>query len=341
MKRLVLALSIVILLVLAFPMTAFAGGVYEGRVVFGSTFTLESGEILDGDLLIFGGNAILETDSLVDGDVAVLGGNVNASGSISGDVLVLGGDVNLQSGSVVEGDVLTFGGNVTKNPNAIVEGEIFSETSFYVPFDFRGPRIRPIIPGMGFWAASTTARVAGVFFQAIVLAALAMLVVLFWEKQTRQVAETAIDQPVMSGGLGILAMILVWPIAFVLVLTCCLIPLAFVGLIVFAAAVIFGLIALGYEIGYRLAQSFKWRLSPSVEAGIGSLLLGLVVGAIGLIPCVGWLALFFAASLGLGSVILTRFGSQPYVYVSASARSEIVEAEPEAAEESGEETEEE
>jgi hypothetical protein len=47
-------------------------------------------------------------------------------------------------------------------------------------------------------------------------------------------------------------------------------------------------------------------------AGTGTLLLMLVVGAIGLFPCVGWLAPFLAALLGIGGVAVTIFGSRPY-----------------------------
>ena len=38
-----------------------------------------------------------------------------------------------------------------------------------------------------------------------------------------------------------------------------------------------------------------------------------LIGGIGLVPCVGWIAPFLVAAMGLGGVILTRFGSQPYL----------------------------
>ncbi|MFQ5923361.1 MAG: hypothetical protein ACE5M4_11005, partial [Anaerolineales bacterium] len=37
-----------------------------------------------------------------------------------------------------------------------------------------------------------------------------------------------------------------------------------------------------------------------------------VVGGIGLIPCIGWLAPLLVGAAGLGAVILTRFGSREY-----------------------------
>jgi hypothetical protein len=46
---------------------------------------------------------------------------------------------------------------------------------------------------------------------------------------------------------------------------------------------------------------------------LGTLLLTFVVGGIGMIPCIGWIAPLIVASLGVGGVILTRFGSQAYV----------------------------
>ena len=41
-------------------------------------------------------------------------------------------------------------------------------------------------------------------------------------------------------------------------------------------------------------------------------MLTLVTFGIDSIPCVGWLAPFFVTALGLGGVLLTRFGTQDY-----------------------------
>ena len=69
MKRKLVLASLVLILAFALPVSAFAGGLQEGRVVFGGTYTLHDGETLDGDLAVLGGAAFLEQGSTVDGDV--------------------------------------------------------------------------------------------------------------------------------------------------------------------------------------------------------------------------------------------------------------------------------
>jgi len=80
-----------------------------------------------------------------------------------------------------------------------------------------------------------------------------------------------------------------------------------------ALAWMFGLIALGLEVGKRLAQLFKQEWAPAAAAGAGTFVLMLVLnGAREAVPCVGWIFPALAGMLGLGAVILTRFGWQTY-----------------------------
>ena len=144
MKRILVVLSFVLLAAFAFPTTAMAGGLYEGKVVLGENFTLESGETLDGDLLVFGGNVTLEIESRVTGDVVIFGGNITSDGEIGGNLAVLGGYVKLNSQAVVKGDAFSLGGDIRKEEGAQVLGKEVTETSFNIPSDFAwvGPNFR-------------------------------------------------------------------------------------------------------------------------------------------------------------------------------------------------------
>ena len=112
MKKFVMVSVVVLVAALAFPGVAFAGEAEQGQVVFGGTFTLESGEVLEGDLVIFGGSAELQHGSIVDGDVLLFGGNAEINGEIMGDLALLGGNADLGPSTVITGDVVTLGGNV-------------------------------------------------------------------------------------------------------------------------------------------------------------------------------------------------------------------------------------
>jgi hypothetical protein len=338
MKRLALA-SLVLILVFALPATAFAGGLYDSRVVFGGDFTLYSEDVLDGDLAIFGGNAHLQKGSKVEGSVAVIGGNLEANGEIDGDLVVVGGNANLGPNAVVRGDVWEIGGNVNRG-SARIEGDYYEGEGLDIPlniddFTFEFSRnIRDFTRSFrglpGFWI-STQARVIGYLFQSFVLAALAVLVVIFWPKPTSRVASTVIGQPVATGGIGLLTIVVAPILLVLLMITICLIPVSIIGIIILVVAVVFGWIALGLEVGKRLGIALNQKYQPVVMAGLGTLVLSLVVNGINFIPCVGWLAPFLVGAVGLGGVVLSRFGTQTYMISAApvpTGEEAIVEVPP-------------
>src|SRR5215207_4933528 len=97
-------LSILFALLLMPTTSAYAQGPNPdegGQVIFGSNFTLESGDTFDGDLVVFGGNVIIEEDASLNGDLVVIGGTIKSSGETSGSVVVVGGQVNLGESALV------------------------------------------------------------------------------------------------------------------------------------------------------------------------------------------------------------------------------------------------
>jgi uncharacterized membrane protein len=96
----------------------------------------------------------------------------------------------------------------------------------------------------------------------------------------------------------------------VLAITICLSPVSLIGGLVLGAAMIFGWVALGLEVGRRLALAFKREWQPATQAGLGTLLLSFVVYAVAIIPCLGFVFSMVLWAIGLGAVILTRFGGQ-------------------------------
>jgi cytochrome c biogenesis protein CcdA len=146
--------------------------------------------------------------------------------------------------------------------------------------------------------------------KAFLMAGLAVLVVMFWPQRTARVARSAVSQPVPAFLLGLVTAIFGVTLIVVLAITICLSPVSLIGGIVLAAAVILGWVALGLEVGWRMAQSFKRDWHPATQAGVGTLVLSLVVYAVGMIPCLGPFLGAIVWLIGLGAVLLTRFGGQ-------------------------------
>lgn len=320
MKMWLRAMLLLTVLALVIPVPALAqDGTQGGRVVFGSSFTLRGGETMDGDLAVFGGNVVLEEDSLLDGDMLVIGGNAVVGGEISGDIVVLGGNVDLLNPAVVDGDIVSFGGRINQAERATVRGRIIDESGRTLPLGPRViPQVAPSVPALDF-GRSVLLNFVWFVFRTLLLAALAVLVVMFWPEPAERVATALVDHPLAAGGLGVLT-VLVLPILLVLMLvTILLSPISLIGGLLLIVGGVFGWIACGLEVGERLTAILNWDAHPAAAAGIGTLLLTFVAGGLAMIPCIGWLAPFIVVSLGLGAVLLTRFGTREYEVLDPQA----------------------
>jgi len=298
----------------------------DGRVIFGSNFTLKNGETQDGDLVVFGGNVTIEEDATLNGNLVVFGGQVESNGELNGDVVVIGGQISLESSSVVAGDVVTIGGQLQQAEGAQVKGNVVNNVSPEIgnlPPSVPGIPTAPSVPSVPspnvhvdfnpFWTAS------GVFFRALIIAMLAMLIVVFLQPQMERVSQAIVSQPVMLGAFGMAAIvggpIAVLVVALIMVVTIILIPVAalvvFLGTLLLALAWLFGVIALGYEVGERFTRSLNQTWAPVLTAGFGTFLVVLVGGAIGAVPCVGWVVPALIGFVAVGAVAATRFGMRP------------------------------
>ena len=326
-----------LILTVFWPSPAYAKELFDDKVVFGGTYTLESGQSLDGNLVIFGGAITTEADSTVNGDVVLIGGVAEIGGAVNGNFVGIGGAVRLTSNAVVNGDLVTIGATLSRDEGARVNGQIVNGMG--VPFTFDIPDssglnpempeipdvpLVPIVPQIPQTPGinvtfNPLVDMMWFFFRTFMFALLAVLVVIFFDKPTARVSKAAIEQPIITAGAGLLTIILA-PLALIaLILTIILIPVSILTALALVAAWLFGWIAVGLEIGRRIAQLFNAEWAPAVSAGVGTFLIFLVLGGFTeLIPCVGWLPQFLVGLWGLGAVIMTRFGTQEYIPASGS-----------------------
>jgi hypothetical protein len=92
--------------------------------------------------------------------------------------------------------------------------------------------------------------------------------------------------------------------------TLILIPVALIIVFIIPLAWLFGIIAIGQEVGERFTQAINQTWAPVLSTGFGTFLLLLVGGFIGLIPCVGWLLPFVVGLVAVGGVAMTLFGTR-------------------------------
>ncbi len=304
-KLRIITLISMLMLALVPTSTAFAQGPgpNEGKVIFGSNFTLESGESFNGDLVVFGGNVDIEEDADLNGSLVVFGGTVYSDGTMDGDVVVVGGQVSLDDHALVTGDVVTVGGQVELADGAVVEGEVVNNIQPEIDLpNGQLPAVpEPPRPSIAYdFGFNFFGQIFQVFFWAAIAAGFAMLLSLFWKPQMERAGDAIVSQPLMVGAVGLLAVV----VGVLLFLT--VIPPLVVGF-----AWLFGIVAFGSEVGERFTKAINQSWSPVLTVGLGTFLLVLISGAFGFIPCLGGLAQFMLGLLAIGSVVVTRFGARP------------------------------
>jgi cytoskeletal protein CcmA (bactofilin family) len=306
-------LFLVLVLVLVIPGSALAAGnksILPDRLIIGENYTLGSGQTLDGNLWIMGGNVTLEPNSTVTGGVQIMGGTLEVNGAVEGDINAMGGYVRLGNEAHVQGNVNLLGGSLDRDSGAQVDGQVNTETGG--PIRFVPPAGTVRLPRIEL-ALNPIWQVMRFFLEAFVMAALAVLVVLFAPKHVERTAHAVIAQPLVAGGLGLLTLVVALIVLVAITITIILIPVTVLTIILLTVSVIFGWIALGMEVGQRIAQMFKVEWALPVSAGLGTLFITIVVNAIAQVPCLGWLAPALVIFLGLGGVLLTRFGTLEYL----------------------------
>lgn len=285
------------------------GEVHGDIVSFGAPVTVNG--LVSGDVVCFGSRITVK--GTVHGDVVVIGGSVECHGKVQGDIVTIGGNVRFQPGAEVKGDVVALGGNIQSMENAQLHGSVTNIFSFSKLFkSFRG---FPFTDFTSHWHPSGFA-----FFPVILVLWLSKLVLfiglallleaLFGEKLANSVVN-------MRHHLGrnMLVGILWYLVAYTLLILFVLLSFILIGIPFLLLLVLFwtvlkffGTVVIYRWLGQTLAERInKPDMSPYLAIVLGALVLGLVRW----IPIVGFLVGIVAALAGVGTSIMSRFGTRP------------------------------
>lgn len=303
---------ITLLAAMFWPSVALAQDIQGDKIVFGGAFTLRENETLNGNLIVLLGVASVQPDATVNGDIVLVGGTVDIAGRVDGSLIGVAGLINLEETAYISEDLVSVGAEVEKAAGARVDGDLIENLDAPLSLNFPGgvnlPRFSftfdPIVHIISFW------------FRVFMWAAVAVLLVLFAPKYVDRTAEVILEQPVISGGIGLLTVVIAPFALVVMVVTLILIPVSIISAIALALLWGFGLISIGVLVGRRIEETLKQDWAPVVSAGIGTfVLIAVLNGLQALVPCVGWVFPAIAGVVGLGAVLLTRLGTQPYPLV--------------------------
>lgn len=285
------------------------------------------------DIVRIGGNVTVDSDEIVRGDVVVIGGSANINGEVDGEVVVVGGSARFGPQADIRRDITIVGGGLSRDERATIRGGI-KEVGFG-DIAWRG---------RGEWGRSAdwdwmngfypVARLSGTLLRVTLLILLTTLVLFVAKTPVQQIADRVAADPVKSWFVGFLAEMLFIPVlimtAVVLAISIIgipllvLVPVAIVALLV---VMLVGFTAVVYHIG-RLLQDkvdvLRTRPYAATFTGIllivSPVLLARLVGLTGdlgfvvwPIAAVGFLLEYSVWTAGLGAAALVRFNRPPHV----------------------------
>ena len=282
------------------------------------TFTLGNGEQREGDQVIFANNAYMRPDSVIEGSATLVANHVEVEGRVSGDLVVIANDFVLADTAQINGDLSVCAKTFDQAPNAQIDGSLKRECS-------EGDRVTvnsAVESGASGWRGSFLFRFGGFLTGTLFFGGLAALATAIFPQRLGRIATSIRQSPGLMGGIGCLTVVVavglsvVYALSLFLVLPVILLPFAILGWLALALLAVVGWFALASIAGDAVLRRMGvTERTPMVVAAVGGIALGLLVNVWSLFWFTGWIGGLVSAvlgSVGLGAVMLTRFGSQTY-----------------------------
>lgn len=277
------------------------------------------GEEYGDDIVKVGESVFVAAGDVVAGDVVVFGGNAIIEGTVSGSVVVLGGEIRARRGSEIKGDIVAIGGTIEEDEDVIIRGE-------------------KILIGGGVAGRlgdelDISARALRVLFFAVLLfvsLVLYFITMLFLRGRIVRASEHLSSGLLRCFGAGVLAWIL-GSFALLIVMIPLIITIVGIPLAVILGMSWFGVVTIaGTVFAYALGRTIATRMGSDAGA-FARLAIGLVVmvipsviafvadtagaptGMCVFFHIVSFFVWFFGFLVGLGAIVLSRFGTRPPV----------------------------
>lgn len=269
------------------------GQVNRNLTVAAQTLTLAPKSNVKGD--IFFGVQKVELGGLMGRDLAGAGETISITGSLLRNASVTGSTLSVIETGKIGGNLDYY---MEKTATASIEKKNINGT--VVRHDIETPQ-KPTREEV---AKTTKNALVSKSIFGILSFSLIGFVLLYFDKKNTQKRLTAITQKPFATGLIGLAVLIVYPVFFVILMVTVIgIPLAFISLMVYLIALITASLYASMIYGQFLVERLyqKPDISPYWQMIIGVVLVGLLVN----IPVVGWIISLISLCLGLGGYLLS------------------------------------
>lgn len=247
------------------------------------------------DVFVAGGTINIEQSAIVNNDLIAAGGTIDLNGVINGNAYLSGGQITING--KINGDVIIKNSNkVTINNNAVIKGNL----------DYQAQQEALINPdakidgSVNFKKIANQNDISSIFKVGITLFSLLMTLATFllllvliyvFPKLMRSVIEKSFAKPWENLGIGFVYLIIVPIAAIILMVTIIGMPIGFLALGLYAVTLGIAKLLVPILAGVLI---FKWLGKEKIyRLDWVTVLVGVIITfLIGLIPVIGWLALF-------------------------------------------------
>jgi hypothetical protein len=259
------------------------------RPSFSSKVVVNTQEIVCSDITSFGGT--VDIKGTVYGDVVAFGSSVVVDGVIRGDVHLYGSSATLHNGSQLHGNILLYGGGYHKDRGAVFDGQPINKVAHFN------------------WLFGGINTFSFPLWSILTWVALGLILTLLLPEHVMLVRTTATNRKGRSFVVGLLTILIAPAILVVLTALILPIPLAIIVALGLITAWALGMVALGWLIG----EQILYAMAPQRNTRTMQIVVGLTaLTLLGALPYIGWLINIVAGLLGLGAVLLSRFGTRLY-----------------------------
>lgn len=307
--------------------TVAQGETVDGSLQAAAGTVLVAGTV-DGNLEAVGGTVLIS--GTVTGNVQAVAGSVTIEGTVEGDVDAFGGSVVVRDGGRIGGSLEAAAGSVRLDgdvagnarlgaeavvlgPTAVVGGTVEYDADRYTTepgATVRGPTIRnddltftvgsPFGVGSPDFLRPTVSPLAAVGYPFLANLLLGVCLLVLVPRFSANVVTVGEDEPLTSGGVGLVTVVAVPLLLALLLFTIVGIPLSFVGFAGYLFALWVGQVYGGYLLGTVALDAAGVR-SHWVALGLGLAVLALL----SLLPLgVGGVLQAIATLVGLGALVI-------------------------------------
>jgi hypothetical protein len=254
---------------------------------FGGTVTVTPAETLCSDVTAFG--STVDIRGQVRGNMLAFGSTIIIDGGVIGNITLFGGSVAFHTGFTVHGNVNLYGSSVYRERGFHIDGTYNDHSQ------------------VGFLFGITTFSFPAWFL--FLMLPLGLLSIWLLPEHVMFVSATVKNKMRRSLLIGLLSALLAPVVVIILFALIISIPFALILLLALLVAWTLGIIAISWMIGEQIIHALTSRPHARyLPVVVGVIALAMVTS----LPYIGWLVGLATGFVGLGAVLLSRFGTRLY-----------------------------